>query len=272
MIYKEIPDVMESFSLKGKVALVTGGARDLGLQLAQALCEAGADALITSRSVRSAEKSALELAEYTGRRVIGAAMDVTREDSVDKVFNMTVEEMGRLDILVNNAGGTIPSANYRFVDRTLEEWSYAMRVNLDGMFLCSRMAARFMLSQRSGSIINIASDASLIGIDRSRYEGINIKPNTVDYCAAKAGMAGFTRDAAAELSPHGIRVNTISPGGFLRGQEEEFVHRYCKLTPLRRMGIDGRDLKGIVVLLASDAGDYITGANFPVDGGISVVR
>ena len=147
-----------------------------------------------------------------------------------------------------------------------------MRVNLDGTFLCTRAAARIMLKQGSGSIINIASDASIIGIDRARYEGLNMKPNTVDYCAAKGGIVGFTRDAAAELSPHGIRVNAISPGGFERGQKPEFIKRYCGLTPLRRMGIDGRDLKGVIILLASDAGDYITGANISVDGGISVVR
>jgi NAD(P)-dependent dehydrogenase (short-subunit alcohol dehydrogenase family) len=240
--------------------------------MAQALAEAGADVVITSRSAEAAEKSAAELADYTGQNIIGHAMDITDEDSVTRVFDMAMEKMDRLDILVNNAGGTIPSDNYELVDRTLDEWQYAVRVNLDGTFLCSRAVARIMLKQGSGSIINIASDASLIGIDRSRYDGMNMKPNTVDYCAVKAGVVGFTRDAAAELSPHGIRVNAVSPGGFERGQKPEFIERYNELTPLRRMGIDGRDLKGIVVLLGSDAGDYITGANISVDGGISVVR
>ena len=272
MVYKNIPNVMELFSLKGKVALVTGGARDLGLQMAQALAEAGADVVITSRSAESAEKSAKELAEYTGRKIIGTAMDVTDEDSVTRAFDMTIEKMGRLDILVNNAGGTIPSDNYKLEDRGLEEWRYAMRVNLDGTFLCTRAAARIMLKQRSGSIINIASDSGILGIDRSRYEGLDMKPNTVDYAAVKGGIINFTRDAAAELSPQGIRVNAISPGGFERGQKPEFIERYNKLTALRRMGIDGRDLKGIIVLLASDAGDYITGANILVDGGITAVK
>ncbi len=255
------------------VAVLSGTVPTFHLkQMAQALAEAGADVVITSRSAESAEKSAKELAEYTGRKIIGTAMDVTDEDSVTRAFDMTIEKMGRLDILVNNAGGTIPSDNYKLEDRGLEEWRYAMRVNLDGTFLCTRAAARIMLKQRSGSIINIASDSGILGIDRSRYEGLDMKPNTVDYAAVKGGIINFTRDAAAELSPQGIRVNAISPGGFERGQKPEFIERYNKLTALRRMGIDGRDLKGIIVLLASDAGDYITGANILVDGGITAVK
>ena len=240
--------------------------------MAQALAEAGADVVITSRSAESAEKSAKELSEYTDRKVIGFAMDVTDEDSVARVFDLAVEKMGSLDILVNNAGGTLPSDNYKLQDRGLKEWQYAMRVNLDGTFLCTRAAARIMLKKGSGSIINIASDSGVLGIDRSRYEGLGMKPNTVDYAAVKGGIINFTRDAAAELSPQGIRVNSISPGGFERGQKPEFIERYNKLTALRRMGIDGRDLKGIIVLLASDAGDYFTGANILVDGGITAVK
>jgi NAD(P)-dependent dehydrogenase (short-subunit alcohol dehydrogenase family) len=147
-----------------------------------------------------------------------------------------------------------------------------MRVNVDGTFYCTRAAAVIMKRQRRGSIVNIASISCMVGRDRSIYAGLELTPNTIDYSTAKSAVLNFTRDAAAELGPHGIRVNTICPGGFERGQPAEFVRRYSERTPLGRMGIDGRDLKGALVLLASDAGDYITGVTLPVDGGFTAVK
>jgi NAD(P)-dependent dehydrogenase (short-subunit alcohol dehydrogenase family) len=263
---------MDLFRLDGQLALVTGGGRDLGLQIAQALGEAGADLILTSRSGEAAEQTARELSARTGRQVVGRPLDVTDREAVREFFAAVDRQFGRLDILVNNAGGGVPGKGVTLLDRPVESWKLTMGVNVDGMFYCTQEAARIMVRQSKGSIINIASISGMVGRDRQIYAGLDIGANTIDYSAAKGAVLNFTRDAAAELGPRGIRVNAISPGGFERGQPSEFVRRYNERTPLGRMGTDGRDLKGAVVLLASDAGDYITGVNLAVDGGFTSVK
>jgi NAD(P)-dependent dehydrogenase (short-subunit alcohol dehydrogenase family) len=129
-----------------------------------------------------------------------------------------------------------------------------------------------MMPAKRGSIINITSIAALVGRDRRMYEGLDMRPNLADYAASKAGILGFTRDVAAELGPYGIRVNAISPGGVQRDHDPEFVRRYEEATALGRMSIEGLDMKGVAVLLASDVGAYITGANMVVDGGFLVFK
>ena len=147
-----------------------------------------------------------------------------------------------------------------------------IETNLTGTFLCTRAAAQMMMPVKKGSIINIASIAALVGRDRRMYKGLDMRPNLADYAACKAGILGFTRDAAAELGPYGIRVNAISPGGVQRDHDPEFVQRYAEATALGRMSIEGLDMKGVAVLLAGDAGAYITGANMVVDGGFLVFK
>ena len=147
-----------------------------------------------------------------------------------------------------------------------------IETNLTGTFLCTQAAARIMMPARRGAIINIASIAALVGRHRQMYEGLDMRPNLVDYAASKAGILGFTRDAAAELAPYGIRVNAISPGGIERKQPAEFIRRYADATALGRMDREGLDIKGAAVLLASDAGAYITGENIVIDGGFVVFK
>ncbi len=264
------PHVNELFSLAGKVAMVTGGARDLGLDMAEALGEAGADLVITSRSTEKAERAAQNLASYVDVRVLPLGLDVTDEAAVEDAFGRVMDEYGRLDVLVNNAGGARRTGGGTTTDtRLVDDWEYVIAVNLRGTFLCCRYALPIVREQGRGAIINIGSISGMVGRDRWVYEGSEMVPNMTDYTAAKGGIIAFTRDLAAENGCHGIRVNCISPGGFERGQPEEFIRRYSKQTILGRMGRDGVDLKGAVVYLASDASAYVTGHNLVVDGGFT---
>ena len=260
--------VMTLFRLDGRVAMVTGGCQNLGLDMATALGEAGADLAITSRLAEKAEKKSAELAQALKVRVLPVALDVTDEASVEAAFDRVTEEYGRLDVLVNNAGGS--QGKRLFESRTRSDWDAIVGKNLTGTWLCSRRAANIMMPQKSGCIINIASISGMVGRDRSVYIGSpDMVPNSTDYSSVTAGIIGMTRDLAAYLGQFGIRANSISPGGFERGQPPEFIRRYNAQTMLGRMGEDGRDLKGAVVYLASDAAAYVTGHNLAVDGGFT---
>jgi gluconate 5-dehydrogenase len=246
--------------LKGKIAMVTGACRNLGAEMAAALHEAGATVIITSRDLKTAEKAA-------ANRYIPMALDLRSEASVVALFQRVRQEFGRLDILVNNAGGHSKSACGLLEKESLEGWNDFISANLTGTFLMLREYARLMMPLKTGSVINIASMAGLVGRDRRIY-GDDMTPNPVAYSAAKAGVIGLTTDAAAYLGPHGIRVNAISPGGFERSQPAHFIRDYSELTMLRKMGQPG-ELGGVVVFLASDAASYITGHNLVVDGGFT---
>lgn len=261
-------DVRRLLSLKGRVAMVTGGCQNLGLDMATALGEAGAHLIITSRNAGKAGSAAARIRGKLGVEVFPLALDVTRESSVRRGFARVVSKFRRLDILVNNAGGSIPGSTGWLEDEPLEVWKGFLDVNLTGTFLCMREAARIMIRQKRGVILNIASITSLVGRDRSVYRGTSMR-NAIGYTAAKAGVIGLTYDAAACLGKYGIRVNAISPGGFERGQPARFIRGYSERTMLGRMGKDGRDLKGAVVYLASDAAEYVTGHNLLVDAGFT---
>jgi NAD(P)-dependent dehydrogenase (short-subunit alcohol dehydrogenase family) len=266
------PNLHELFALTDRVALVTGAAMGIGREIAQGFLEMGAKVACSSRDAERASVAADELAQAIGGETLAVALDVRSQESVTAAFAQIAERWGKLDILVNNAGGAPNAENYHVWDRKLEDWKYVIDTNLTGTFLCTQAAARLMMPRKSGSIINIASVAGLLGRDRRMYEGIDMRPNLVDYAACKAGILGFTRDAAAELGPYGVRVNAISPGGVYRNHDPEFVRRYANATALRRMAREGFDLKGAAVLLASDAGAYFSGENIVVDGGLSIFR
>ena len=264
------PHVHQLFDLTGRVALVVGGSQNLGLDLAEALADAGADVALTSRDAAKAEGVAAELAAVTGRRVLGLGLDATDEAAVGAGFARVAAEFGRLDVVVVNAGGArLSGGGANIADRLADDWDYVMRLNLRGTFLCCREAVRLMRPAGGGSIVTVASMSGVIGRDRSVYEGSEMIPNMPDYSAAKGGIIAFTKDLAAEVGAYGIRANCLSPGGFERGQPAEFVKRYNAQTMLGRMGRDGVDLKGAVVFLASDAAGYVTGHNLVVDGGFT---
>jgi NAD(P)-dependent dehydrogenase (short-subunit alcohol dehydrogenase family) len=263
--------VWDLFKLDGKVALVTGGARNLGYDMALALAEAGADVALTSRKAEDARASSERITEATGRRVLGLRLDVTDEGQAAAAVDAVLAAFCRLDILVNNAGNVVSTPeNAPFEKRALDLWQQTIDVNLTGVFLCSKHAvAKAMKPARSGVIVNIASAAGIVGKDRRIYRGTGMGGATLDYHAAKGGVINMTRDMAVYLAPDGIRVNCISPGGFWRGHSETFTRQYCEGVPLGRMGQDGKDLKGAVVFLASEASAYVTGHNLVVDGGLT---
>ena len=264
------PTIQQLYDLSGQVALVTGGAHTLGFDMALALAEAGADVAVTSRTIESARKSAESIAKATGRKAAGFACDVRDEGQVHAMVDAVLAEYGRIDILVNNAGNVVstPDNNPIFA-RPVEEWEFTVDVNMKGVFLVSKhVVAKAMKPANHGVIVNIGSVAGMGGKDHRVYRGTNMGGVTIDYAASKGGVINMTREMACALAEYGIRVNCISPGGFERGQPQAFIDQYNYLVPMGRMGRDGKEMKGPVVFLASEASSYVTGINLPVDGGM----
>lgn len=253
--------VKEMFDLKGRTAIVTGGSRGIGKEMAEGLAEAGASLMLCARRSEWLDETA---AEFTTRGFDAAAMacDVSKPDDVEKLVAATIERFGRLDILVNNAGiswGAMPE------EMPLEKWQKVLDVNLTGCFLMAQAAGREMLKQGSGSVINITSIAGMT----SSANG----PFYAGYVASKAGLIGLTRELAASWGRRGIRVNAIAPGFFHSRLADPVLDIYERSIQennvIPRIGNEG-ELKGTVVFLASDASSYITGQTIAVDGGMTV--
>ncbi len=263
--------ITEMFNLTGKVALITGGARHLGFDMADVLAEAGCDVVITSRQLGHAEVAAEKLRGSRGRDILPMALDVSDPAQVKAMAQQAEAWKGHVDILINNSGGS-PGPGPDLFDRKPEEIRELISVNLLGTMFCAQEVGRIMVKQGWGKIINIASVAAMLGRDRRMYHRLKMRGQPVDYTAAKAGIVGVTRDLAAVLSPQGIHVNSISPGGFDRENlSPDFVKAYSDRTPLGRMGREGSaDLRGAALFLASPASDYVTGHNLVVDGGFSI--
>jgi len=252
--------VLESFSLKGKVALVTGGAGLYGRQLVEAVAEAGAVTITGSRTLEAQQALAEKLCA-SGLAVEAEQYDQAEEESMVALRDRIVERHGRVDVLVNNA----VIRSMKSVDNR-EEFEVSMRVNATGVFRMCEHFAEPMKEQGLGSIINIGSIQGVIGPDLTLYEGLPGLWWFPDYYFHKGGMVNYTRYLASTLGRFGIRANVISPGGYFNSQPETFLKRYEARTFLGRMAND-TDLKGAVVFLASDASAYITGANLMVDAG-----
>jgi NAD(P)-dependent dehydrogenase (short-subunit alcohol dehydrogenase family) len=266
-------EIKELFDLKGKVALITGGAKYLGLDAACILAAAGADIIITSRVIAQAQKSADQLSKSYGINTLALELDQTQHRQILLCVDKIQDWKGRLDILINNAGGGSGNSKANLFERDHEDINSLISTNLTGMVYCCQEFGKLMVKSKAGKIINIASIAGLLGRDRRMYERAGMLGQPVDYAAAKAGVIGLTKDLAGFLSPMGVNVNAISPGGFTsksRNHNERFVKDYSDRTPLGRMGRDGIDLKGAVLFLSSAASDYITGHNLVVDGGFSI--
>jgi len=252
---------LDLFDLSGRVAIVTGGGRGIGRQMATALAELGADVVICSRKLENCEEAAAELAANRGR-ALALACDARDPEAVDVVVRRAVDELGRVDVLINNAGATWGAAPE---DVPLDAWSKVLEVNLTGMFVFCQTAGRVMIAQGGGRIVNVASIAGLRGFPADVVDAI-------PYSASKGGVVAFTRDLACKWARHGIRVNALAPGWFpsdmsapvLAGRRDAIVDR----IPLRRLG-GPDDLKGAVAFLASRASDFVTGQTLIVDGGES---
>ncbi|MGP7959504.1 SDR family NAD(P)-dependent oxidoreductase [Sanguibacter sp. A247] len=262
--------------LEGRVCLVTGGSRGLGLGAARALARAGATVVITGRDGDATHAVARGLTGG-GLDVRGVALDVTDDGSIARAVGSVLDDHGRIDVLVNNAGGGSGSSPAWLPDRSARDIRSSIEVNLVGPILVTRAVIPSMIEQRSGSIVSIASVAGHVGRDRRLYTDNGMLGQPVDYAAAKAGIAGLTRDLAGMLGPYGVRANAISPGGFRRDNlPDGFVRDYADRTALGRMGEEDRDgygdLDGAVVFLAGPASAYVTGQDLVVDGGFGVFR
>lgn len=248
------------FSLAGKVVVLTGGAGLYGRGLAGQIATAGATLVLASRDVVALEKVAAE-ERAQGHTVKAHILDQGDEASVLRLRDWLENEFGHVDGLVNNA---VARPMKRF-DAPLADWAASMKTNATGLFALTRALGNLMAARGSGSIVNIGSIQGVTGPDNTLYEGLDMHA-IPDYFFHKAGMVNLTRYFAAQYGPRGIRVNCVSPGGFLSGQHPTFVERYARATFLRRMA-DEHDLGGPVIFLLSEAARYVTGTNLPVDGG-----
>lgn len=254
-------NVMQLFDLTGRSAIVTGGSRGIGREMAEALAEAGARLMLCARRAEWLDETVAEFHER-GFDVAGMLCDVSKADEVESVVRDTVSKFGKVDILINNAGiswGAMPE------DMPLEKWQQVLDVNLTGCFLMARAAGREMLKQGKGSILNVASIAGIT----SSANG----PFYAGYVASKAGLIGLTRELAASWGRRGIRVNAIAPGFFHSRLADAVIDIYERSIQennvIARIGEPG-ELKGITLFLASDASSYITGQTIAVDGGLTV--
>jgi len=253
--------VAELFSLKGKTALVTGGAGKYGRQIAEALAESGARTIMASRQIEPLRGVAAEF-QSRGLDVEARQFDQGDEPSIRRLHDELRASHGHVDVLVNNAVARVMKKGW---DDDGEQFAHSLRVNAIGVFLLTRMFGEAMAARGGGSIINVGSIQGMVGIDLSLYEGLNMS-SSPDYYMHKGAMMQLTRYAASRLGAEGVRVNTVTPGGLFANQHPTFVERYNKRTFLGRMAND-TDLKGAIVFLASDASAYVTGANIVVDGG-----
>jgi len=254
-------NILDHFSLKNKVALVTGGAGLYGRQIVRALAEAGARTYIGSRNLEALEKLAGEHREL-GHDVRALRLDQTDEVSIALVRDTIVKESGKLHILVNNAVARPVKKGYFDDAAAIDE---SMRVNGTGLILITRAMGEVMAD--GGSIINIGSIMGLIGLEPLNYRGTDMDGWAPDYFFHKGGMTNLTRFLASYYGPRGIRVNCVHPGGLKHpSHPEAFICNYSERTCLGRLANE-TDLMGIIVFLAADASVYVTGANIPVDGG-----
>jgi NAD(P)-dependent dehydrogenase (short-subunit alcohol dehydrogenase family) len=253
--------IQQLFDLTGKTAIVTGGSRGLGKEMAEGLAEVGANLVLCARRAEWLEPT-IEEFRAKGFRAEGIISDVAKPEDVQAVVDKTTQTFGRVDILINNAGiswGAMPE------EMPLDKWQQVLNVNLTGCFLMAQAAGREMLRQKSGSIINITSIAGL----SSSADG----PYYAGYVASKAGLIGLTRELAASWGRRGVRVNAIAPGFFHSRLADAVIDKYeadiRENNPIPRIGAEG-ELKGAAVFLASDASSYVTGQTLVVDGGMTI--
>lgn len=251
--------ILDKFSLVGKVAFVTGGARGIGKSVSIAFAEAGADVAIVDIDIFSATNTATEISEKTGRHCIAISCDVTKQNQVDDMVSKVIQAYGHLDIAFCNAGICI---NAPAEDMLLEQWEKVISINLTGVFLTAQAAGRQMILQGYGTIINTASMSAHI---------VNIPQPQCAYNASKAGVIQLTKSLAIEWADKNVRVNSISPGYI--GTElildsptlKSLIKEWERMSPLHRLGRPD-ELQAICVYLASDASSFTTGADFIVDG------
>jgi len=250
--------VLDRFRLDGKIALVTGGARGLGLTMATALAEAGADVALAGRSLDPCTQAAASIAAETGRRAAAFAGDVTSATDVLRIVSETESSLGAVDILINSAG-----VNIRGTVEQLSEadWDTVININLKGTFLCARAVGPGMVTRGWGRVINMGSILASVAL-----------PGRAPYAASKAGVVNLTRVLALEWAGTGVNANAICPGPFATEMNRQLLddpvkyQEFIRQIPMGRWG-DLHELTGAAVFLASDASSFVTGSALYVDGG-----
>ena len=248
----------EAKTLAGKVAIVTGGTRGIGLAIARLLAEDGASVVVSGRDAARLDAAVKEL-ESLGAPALGVPADATKREDADRLVEATRERFGRIDVLVNNAGITRDQLLVRMKD---DDWDQVLDTNLRGVFLMTRAVGKVMMRQKSGRIINIASAAGAMG-----------NPGQVNYSAAKAGVIGLTKASGRERAHWNILVNAVAPGlietDMAAAIPAEAREAMLQQVPLKRIG-QGREVAEVVRFLAGDGASYITGQTIHVNGGLYV--
>jgi NAD(P)-dependent dehydrogenase (short-subunit alcohol dehydrogenase family) len=261
---EKLMKILERFSLKDKVTIMTGGARGLGKAMALSLAQAGSNIVIVDLNLEAAQQTADSIASE-GVRTLALKVDVTNQADADRMADEVVRQFGRIDALFNNAG---IAQWVNAEEMSLEDWKRIMSVNLDSVFIVSKAVGKIMIGQRSGSIVNISSMSGVI---------VNTPQSQAAYNVSKAGVIMLTKSLAFEWAKHNIRVNTIAPGYMetemveqFRAEHREKIDLWTSLTPMNRMG-KPHELGGLAVYLASEASSYVTGAVCLIDGGYSIL-
>ena len=257
-------NILEQFSLRNKVSIITGAARGLGKAMAQSLAQAGSDIVIADLDLEIAQQTADWLASEGGR-TLAVRVDVTDPADVDKMTEEILSKLGRIDVLFNNAG---IAQWVNLEEMSLKDWRRIMSVNLDSVFIVSKAVGKVMIKQGKGSIVNTSSMSGVI---------VNTPQSQAAYNTSKAGVIMLTKSLAFEWAKHNIRVNTIAPGYMetemveqFRVQHQDKIDFWNSLTPMNRMG-KPHELGPLAVYLASDASSYMTGAVCLIDGGYSIL-
>lgn len=249
--------ILDIFSLKEKVAIVTGAGRGIGRSIAMGLAEAGATVIVASRTKEQIEDTASAIT-LKGGNSLAITADVRSKEKIEYLVNMALTNYGKIDILVNNAGGMFSVNTMKMSEN---QWDVIISENLKSVFLCSQTVGKIMINQKSGSIINIAS-----------IVGVVAQPLNAAYAASKAGVINLTKTMAIDLAPYGIRVNGIAPGLIITPGTEwlyQDPENMSQAIPLARGGRP-EDIVGGVIYLASDASQYVTGETIVIDGGLLI--
>ncbi|MGG5905435.1 SDR family oxidoreductase, partial [Sphingobacterium daejeonense] len=251
------------FNLSNKISLVTGGAGNYGKCIVEGLLESGSKVIVSSRNPESAE---IELIEYFGSLsgIEVMPLDQQNLESIDSLIKTIKDKYGKIDVFVNNAVSR-PMKGYF---GNIEEFRESMEVNGTGMFYLLRLITELMVENKGGSVISIASMMGMKGPDYSNYEGTQMGDLPPDYFFHNAGLINLNRFMCKRFAGKNIRFNCISPGGLFNHQHDQFLKNYCQKVPLGRMA-NSDDIKGLIVLLASKAGEYINGENILMDGGLN---
>jgi NAD(P)-dependent dehydrogenase (short-subunit alcohol dehydrogenase family) len=255
--------VKELFSLKNKVILVSGGAGNYGKCMVEGLAEADGTVIIASRNLENGQQVAHDF-RNRGLDVHALQVDQGEHESIMELKKAVIEKFGKLDVFINNAVSR-PMKGY---DADISYFAESMRVNATGSMDITREMADLIVANGGGSIINIGSMMGMYGPDLSNYEGTTMGTPPPDYFFHNAGLLNLTKYMAQILAGKNVRVNCISPGGLFNNQPEVFLNNYCKKVPLKRMA-NQDDIKGLIVLLSSQAGAYINGENILMDGGLN---